>query len=742
MRVLQTILFIGSLAAVHLPADAQEPPDTIPSDSVIALSGVRVEVARMRAGVIPIVEAPFPVDMISRDRIERVHHSVAEVLENLPGVSLGDQVGSPFQPDLRLRGFSVSPVVGLPQSISVFVDGVRINEADASQVHFNLLPMRDLERVELVRGPAGNFGKNSLAGALNLVTRRGLGDSQVELEVFGGDFGDLGGSLLASGEAAGFDLYSRLSYRQTDGWRMKNHARQLQAFIKVGKRGVQSDAWISYTLSSDSIEGPQALPESWLEGGALPPDISSPPTDRRELQYTGGKGDYFRPRLHFFNAYLERTLNSALEISLSGFARFTDFDQFNDNVTEADAMGLTGIASGGSALQVRYEPNPDVRISSGIDIARNDVDIEILELPNRAFPDLEKNTTELAGTNENNLGLYTDLFWRADQRTALHSSLRFDHVSVPFRDFLDPEHNGDNLFNQITGALGLSRETLPGVRLFMGYARGFRAPVILEITCADPEDPCPLPFELGADPPLDPVTTDSWQVGFRTERSQMSTSVTAYWSEVHNDLFSVVDPEQPTRGFFTNLEGTRRIGLEGSMTIKSIPVLPGASIQGSIAWTRATFETHATLAAPFLEGDEEEEEDEDPDQILPAPVVEPGDRFPLIPAFTAGLAISYERGEYQSDLSLHYVGERFLVGDEGNNEDFGKLAGYALLNLNISRVVGSATLYAEVKNLLNQSYNPFGLISPNVRGPSEEIERFFTPGLPRRMLIGARLRIH
>ena len=151
MRVLQTILFIGSFAAMHLPADAQEPPDTIPTDSVIALSGVRVEVARMRAGIIPIVEAPFPVDMINRNRIERAHHSVAEVLENLPGVSLGDQVGSPFQPDLRLRGFSVSPVVGLPQSISVFVDGVRVNEADAAQVHFNLLPMRDLERVELVR---------------------------------------------------------------------------------------------------------------------------------------------------------------------------------------------------------------------------------------------------------------------------------------------------------------------------------------------------------------------------------------------------------------------------------------------------------------------------------------------------------------------------------------------------------------------------------------------------------------
>ena len=737
MRVLQTILLIGSFAAVHLPADAQEPPDTIPSDTVIALSGIRVEVARMRAGVIPIVEAPFPVNMIRRDAIERAHHSVAEILENLPGVSLGNQVGSPFQPDLRLRGFSVSPVVGLPQSISVFVDGVRVNEADASQVHFNLLPMRDLERVELVRGPAGSFGKNTLAGALNLVTRRGFGAGQVEAEVFGGDFNHFGGSLLAFGEVAGFDLYSRLSYRRMDGWRMKNYAQQLQAFIKVGRRGVRSDAWISYTLSSDSIEGPQALPESWLEGGALPVDVISPPTDRRELQYTGGNGDYFRPRLHFLNGYLERTLNSALQVSLSGFARLVDFTQFNDNVTEADVMGITGIASGGGALQVRYEPDPDVAIAGGIDVARNDVDIEILELPNRAFPNIERGTTELAGTAENNLGFYTDLFWRVDPRTALHSSLRFDHVDVPFKDFLDPEHSGENRFNQLTGALGVSWETGVGMRLFAGYARGFRAPVILEITCADPEDPCPLPFELGADPPLEPVTTDSWQAGFRTERDRISTNVTAYWSEVHNDLFSVIDPEQPTRGFFRNLEGTRRVGLEGSVTIRSIPAIPGASIQGSLAWTRATFETHATLAAPFLE----EEEDENSDQTLPPPVVEPGDRFPLVPPLTAGFALSYERGEYRTDLSLHYVGERFLVGDEGNNGDFGKLAGYTLVNLDVSREVGAATLYVEVKNLLDQSYNPFGLISPNVRGPSEDIERFFTPGLPRRMLIGARLRL-
>ena len=96
MHRLKTVLVISSLAASHLILEAQEPPDTIPTDSVIVLLGVRVEVAQTRAGTIPVIEAPFPVNVIGKERIERAHHSVAEILEDLPGVTLGDQVGSPF----------------------------------------------------------------------------------------------------------------------------------------------------------------------------------------------------------------------------------------------------------------------------------------------------------------------------------------------------------------------------------------------------------------------------------------------------------------------------------------------------------------------------------------------------------------------------------------------------------------------------------------------------------------------
>jgi len=57
--------------------------------------------------------------------------------------------------------------------VSVFLDGVRVNEPTAEEINFDLLPTEDVERIEVVPGPSVLFGRNTLAGALILVTRRG-----------------------------------------------------------------------------------------------------------------------------------------------------------------------------------------------------------------------------------------------------------------------------------------------------------------------------------------------------------------------------------------------------------------------------------------------------------------------------------------------------------------------------------------------------------------------------------------
>src|SRR5215831_2159211 len=116
---------------------------------------------------------PVKFDHIDLNAAPPGPSAASQLLNRLPGVSAFDDQGSRLQPELDVRGFVVSPVVGQPQGVSVFLDGVRINEPDAQEVNFDLIPMDAVSHAELVRGPSAIFGKNSLAGSLLLFTDRG-----------------------------------------------------------------------------------------------------------------------------------------------------------------------------------------------------------------------------------------------------------------------------------------------------------------------------------------------------------------------------------------------------------------------------------------------------------------------------------------------------------------------------------------------------------------------------------------
>jgi len=704
----------------------------------LTIDPVTVEVGRLRAGAVPLSRTPFSAQVLDAVDLPRSPGGISRALADLPGVTLANQTGSPSQPDVRLRGFAVSPIVGVPQSVSVFVDGVRVNEADASQVHLSLIPSDAVERIELVRGPLGVFGKNTLAGAINFVTRRGDGAPTAEVELEGGSFGTASGSLFASGTSGGFDGLVMASYRQSEGWRQLERAEELSLFAKAGWRGNQTDAWISYSFEADSLEGPGPLPESWLAGAPLPPDVVAPPDDRRELQYTGGRGDAFTPRLHFVNGVVERELGETWALQLNGFGRFADFRQTNDNLSEPDALGVTDIGTLGSTLQLLHTPTERLLVALGLEWSRNHVDIEIHEVPNRSFPDIEPAMTEHLQTDEDNLGGFAEAWWEVSTGLALYGSVRYDFVDLPVRDLLDPADSGENTFSELSGGFGLTAELGGGLDAFAGYGRGFRAPVILEVTCADPEDPCQLPFELGPDPPLKPVKSDTWQAGLRAAGGSTQAALVGYWAEVRDDIFNIVDEETPTRGYFTNLDRTRRVGLEASAST-ALPVSPGLRLHGSFAWTRATFQSSAVLASPLV-GDEPPAPGAPADDEGPTEV-EPGDRFPMVPELSATLGGTWERGPLTLGLDGSWTGRQYIVGDEGNEEAFPRLAARTVIDAHARYRVGRATVFAELLNILDVDYHAFGIISENGRATPEEAERFLTPGSPRRLTVGLRVRV-
>ena len=72
------------------------------------------------------------------------------LLRGLPGVSLSDQTGNAFQRDLDYRGFTASPVIGTPQGIAVYQNGVRANEVFGDTVNWDLIPENAINRFTLL----------------------------------------------------------------------------------------------------------------------------------------------------------------------------------------------------------------------------------------------------------------------------------------------------------------------------------------------------------------------------------------------------------------------------------------------------------------------------------------------------------------------------------------------------------------------------------------------------------------
>jgi outer membrane receptor protein involved in Fe transport len=83
----------------------------------------------------------------------------------LSSVSVNDDLDDPFQPDILYRGFEASPVLGTPQGLAVYQNGVRINEAFGDTVNWDLFPDIAIDQVELVSSNP-LYGLNALGGAI------------------------------------------------------------------------------------------------------------------------------------------------------------------------------------------------------------------------------------------------------------------------------------------------------------------------------------------------------------------------------------------------------------------------------------------------------------------------------------------------------------------------------------------------------------------------------------------------
>ena len=697
----------------------------------------------------PLRQVPANVQVSTgQDLRRRRNLDLTEFLDqNAGSVTVNPAQSNPFQPDLAFRGFLASPLLGTPQGLSVFLDGVRINEPFGDVVNWDLVPKPALAGIQLNPGSNPLFGLNTLGGALVLRTKDGFSHPGATVSLDSGSWGRRSVEWEAGASGESVDVFAAATSFEETGWREHSPSRVNQLFAKAGWRGDGSRLEASVVAARTSLQGTQALPRSLLDNPRQAytwPDIT-----QNELVFA-----YATASHHFTGEWL---------LGASVYGRHLDSTFFNSNVNDdylADIeeggaptnafndRGRTRQRGTGASLQLTYlgkvagKPN---RITLGGALDQAGIDFKQETQPAR-FGELRETAaagefapqTDVRIRSSNASAYFFDVF-EVHPQWSLSLSGRFNRTRVRIEDQSGaaPALNGAHVFSRFNPAIGLNFNPPGSQTWFASYGEGIRAPSPVELTCADPQAPCRLPNNFLADPPLAPVVSRTLEAGGRGRIAGLGWSAALFRTDLRDDIqFIAAGGGSPNAGYFQNVGSTRRQGVELGFN--------GRRAGGS--WALRSGFVDATFRSGFVQYSPDHSEAGADGRVE----VRANARIPGVPRHSAKLRLQYERGA--GSVGANWVAQsgQYARGDESNRDRNGAIPGFAALHLDAALELGSGwTISARINNVFDRRYQAFGTLGRNFfatpggdfDASSAVSEQFRSSAAPRGVWIGVRWEI-
>ncbi len=594
----------------------------------------KVEVVAMTplAGLgTPLSEVPANVQVFDGKDIARQHQgNLAAYLESSPNsVAANAAQGNPYQTDISFRGFTASPLVGVPQGLSVFQDGVRINEPFGDVVNWDLLPASAIAGLQIIPGSNPLFGLNTLGGALAVYTKSGSRYPGTSVEMSGGSFGRRTLEVQHGGTAGPWDWFVTGHAATDGGWAEHNASRIRQFFGKLGYQTDVDDLDVTLTAADNRLEGTQTLPASFSND--IRQAYTYPDTNTNRLLMLAAKGSHAvdADMLIAGNAYVRRYRNGNLSSNVNDDYGTVDPLTGVVDLSQAlnDRSSVVQTSYGGGLQLTLRRPVGGLAnqfvMGAGADAGsarfRRDAQPADFDAGRGTVPtgDFEPDTD--ARTRTRTLSVYASDTLTLNERWSATASARYDDARVTIRDASgsDPALNGDHRFRRLNPALGLTFHPSAALTAYASVNEGMRAPTAIELTCADPAAPCKLPNSFLADPPLKKVVARTIEVGARGKHGDTTWSAALYRTDLADDIQFVSSGNAINAGYFQNVGRTRRQGLELSAASRWGPIQ--ASIRYSVL--------DATFGSGFVEHSPANSSADAAGDI----VVRSGDRIPGLP---------------------------------------------------------------------------------------------------------------
>jgi outer membrane receptor protein involved in Fe transport len=713
-----------------------------------------------------------------------------QLMNNAQGITFNEIQGNPWQPDVSFRGFSASPLAGTPQGMSVFVDGVRVNEPFGDTVHWDLVPNFAIQGMQVVPGSNPVYGLNTLGGALALQTKDGRNNQGAALEAEAGSWGRKRALAQFGGVSkdGSVDYFLGAQHTTEDGWRKYSPSHINQTFGKIGWQNETTKINLSYIGAYNNMIGNGLTPIDML-GGNRDNIHTSPDVTKNYLNHFALNGAHW--------------VNNNVMLSANAYHRTSNRNTLNGDANDDfnnDALNGSGVCTLGSTytaeecapgimnrsrlkgrsigfnLQAAF--NQDVWGKKNLFIAGLGYDQQRTRFAQNEQPTEVANGTQIEGgtwfdsarkpinleddiestVNLNGRSRTASLFatdtLSLNQFWHVTASARYNHTQVKNRDNLNlpgsPESlSGDHNFNRINPSLGMTFTPTETLSLFGSYSESNRAPTSIELGCANPLVPCKLPNAMASDPPLNQVVSKTYDAGVRGKLSDnLKWNASVYRTMNHDDIHFIHSSASGSAlGYFDNVGRTKRQGLDLGLS----GTIDKFFFRAGYSFISAKYDSDLELVNEVNSVASEVNAD-----TISA---RKGNYLAGIPKHQFKLRAQYEiTPQWMVGSNLVYYASQYVQGNENNTHNSntavctddgakcpGKLSGYTVVNLDTQYNVGQGwRVFAKAINIFDKDYftggrlaetyfTPAGTWGPDDRGVTAVV-----PGAPRAAWVGVR----
>jgi iron complex outermembrane receptor protein len=595
-------------------------------------------------------QTPSNVSIINADEIRSSSAvTVPEFISGLDGVTHYDSSGVGTAGRINLRGFWG----GMSTHHLVLVDGIPQNGAQDKLVDWNVIPLENVERIEVVRGPASSlYGENAMAGVINIITKSQSKASETNLHSAYSNFNTFKVGFSVGKAAGNVDYILGFSHKSSDGFREYCNYGDLHFIGKMSVGiGSASDMTISLQHSlTDRGAYPWALEKSLLEDDR---DQARPGTEDDEAEGSKtGLGMNYTVEFEKESA-LETILYIRNEREESFYTRGPD-GSFTKELTDNEDI-LGGI--------VKYTFKPefwgkDHSFVIGMDLEQSVFDGKQYDAPFKVRGAIQSDYKAV----RDKLGLYAEDEISIDDNCKLLFGVRQDYVSFDFTDRLNSGNSDDAAMSAFNLKLGVVYTYKQGQKrdssIYGNVSQAFRAPTLGQM------------FTYGAsNSDLKPEKAINYELGIRHHfGGSYTVRLTAYWLDLDNEIWY-----DSSTTSYENYGKTSHAGIEA----------------GFDAWLADSLKLFATYTYTLTENET------DPNK---------GKELVGIPNHSGMIGADYmTKYGWGCRLTAKFVGTSYL--DSGN---IGKLAAYSVLDARVQYKSDNMSFFTEITNLLDKEYNSYG----------------------------------